>query len=321
MIMTGIRLAYMIINLPFSALRAFETVVRHSGFSAAASELGISQSAVSQHVKTLEDWLNCKLLVRGARRSQPTPEGEELARAITVGLGQISDVCSTLRDRSRSDRTIVIGCLPGFAFTWLFPRLTRFDLTHPHLSISVSTETTQGGVLRNGVDVAICYGDGTHPGLETQELLQEQLFPVCAPGLMNGDAALRDIPDLGRFTLLQDESHLPGQTSSNWAHWARACNVSLPAETRTRRLGPSNMVIQAAIEGLGVAIGREPLVIDALCDGRLVRPFPQISPSPNAYWLVYRPEARQPDKITEFLSWILSEAHAQPALPAAYCTD
>ena len=139
--MVGIRLANMILNLPFSALRAFEAVVRQGGFSAAADELGVSQSAISQHVKALEEWLGQDLLVRGARGSSPTREGEELAQAIAAGLGRISDVCARLRDRTRADKTIVISCLPGFAFTWLFPRLLRFDLAHPDLSISVATDT------------------------------------------------------------------------------------------------------------------------------------------------------------------------------------
>ena len=131
--MADIRVANMLLNLPYSALRAFEAVVRHCGFSAAASELGVSQSAVSQHVKTLEEWLGQDLLVRGARQSRPTREGEQLAQAISEGLGRISDVCGQLRDRQRSDRTIMVSCLPGFAFNWLFPRLLRFDLAHPVL--------------------------------------------------------------------------------------------------------------------------------------------------------------------------------------------
>ena len=106
----------MIVNLPYSALRAFEAVVRHSGFSPAAAELGVSQSAVSQHVRALEEWLGLELLVRGARSSRPTREGELLALAISEGLGRISDVCTQLRDKTRTDRTIVISCLPGFAF-------------------------------------------------------------------------------------------------------------------------------------------------------------------------------------------------------------
>jgi len=314
-IMLCISSANMIVNLPYSALRAFEAVVRHANFSAAAVELGVSQSAMSQHVKSLEEWLGHDLLVRGARRSTPTREGEQLARAIADGLGRISDVCSDLRDRTRSDKTIVISCLPGFAFTWLFPRLLRFDLAHPHLSISIATDTGQGPILGPDADVGIRYGFGDYPGFHVERLMEEHLFPVCAPSLMNSDPGLPDVAALTHHTLLQDENLNFGGSNPTWDYWAEECGVQLPLPRRTRRLGQANLVVQAAIEGLGVALGREPLVIDALIDGRLVRPLPQITRSPLSYWLVHRRDAHQNGKVAEFVSWIHTEVQAQPDVP------
>ncbi|KIC40604.1 LysR family transcriptional regulator [Ruegeria sp. ANG-R] len=302
----------MILNLPYSALRAFEAVVRHSGFSPAAEELGVSQSAVSQHVRSLEEWLGRDLLVRGARRSRPTRDGEQLALAIADGLGRISDVCAQLRDRTRTDRTIVISCLPGFAFNWLFPRLLSFDLANPDLSISIATDTGFYPFSGAESDIGIRYGLGEYPGLEVDLLMQERLFPVCAPALL---PQLQDIGDLSKHTLLVDENLHHGASSPTWEFWARRTNLILPSGIRTRRLGQANMVIQAAIEGLGVALGREPLVIDALCDGRLVRPFRQLTQSPLSYWLVRRPEAKDSQKVNEFLKWIKAEAMSQPDLP------
>ncbi|MEX0284638.1 MAG: LysR substrate-binding domain-containing protein [Paracoccaceae bacterium] len=302
----------MILNLPYSALRAFEAVVRHSGFSSAAEELGVSQSAVSQHVRTLEEWLGRELLVRGARQSRPTQEGRQLALAIAEGLGRISEVCTQLRDKTRGDRTIVISCLPGFAFTWLFPRLIRFDLAHPDLSISITTDTGQLPFTSVDADIGIRYGQAQSAGLQVDLLMNEQLFPVCAPSLLPG---LKSIDDLARHTLLVDENLHHGAASPTWEFWARACQVDLPKPLRTRQLGQSNMVIQAAIEGLGVALGREPLVIDSLSEGRLVRPFPQMAPSRLSYWLVRRSEAMDSPKVQEFLNWIKGEAAAQPEIP------
>ncbi len=304
----------MIVNLPFSALRAFEAVVRHSGFSAAATELGVSQSAVSQHVRTLEEWLGRDLLVRGARQSRPTREGEQLAAAITEGLGRISDVCRQLRDKSRNDRTIVISCLPGFAFTWLFPRLMRFDLAHPDLSISIATDTGQHPFSGADADIGIRYGLGNYPGFQVDLLMAEQVFPVCAPSLA---PSLKTVDDLAGHTLLVDEHQHFGASSPTWEYWARQCGLTLPTSPRTRRLGQSNLVIQAAIEGLGVALGREPLVIDMLCDGRLVRPFAEHTQSPLSYWLVRAPETEDSEKVTEFLNWIHAEVAAQPDIPAS----
>lgn len=306
----------MILNLPFAALRAFEAAVRLRNFSSAADELGVSQSAISQNVKSLEEWLGQQLLVRGARQSVPTRAGEQLAQAISEGLGRISDVCTQLRDKSRTDNTIVISCLPGFAFTWLFPRMLRFDLAHPDLSISIATDTGQHPFSGAEADIGIRYGLGDHPGLHVEKLMDEQLFPVCAPSLTAGKSGLHTVNDLARHTLLQDENLDFGASNPTWDYWARECEVALPSKLRTRRLGQTNMVVQAAIEGLGVALGREPLVIDALADGRLVRPFAQATKSLLSYWLVRRSETSDSTRVAEFLSWIHAEAAAQPGIPA-----
>lgn len=305
----------MILSLPYSSLRAFEAVVRLGGFSAAAVELGVSQSAVSQHVKALEEWLGQELLVRGARQSAATRHGGLLAREIEQGLGGISDVCGRIRESSREDKTIVISCLPGFAFTWLFPRLLRFDLAHPDLSISIRTDTGTRPFNPTEADIGIRYGLDDYPGLQVDLLMDERLFPVCAPSLLKGDTPLIDTAALANHTVLEDEIRGPGATGPSWEYWARACEVTLPKGMRMRQLGQSNLVIQAAIEGVGVALGREPLVLDALCDGRLVRPFAEITKSPMSYWLVRGKQTNESAKILEFLNWIRSEAQAQPDLP------
>ncbi len=307
----------MIINLPYSALRAFEAVVRLSGFSAAAQELGVSQSAISQHVKALEEWLGHELLIRGARKSQPTREGEQLARAISDGLGRISDVCAQLRDRTRAENTIVISCLPGFAFMWLFPRLINFDLAHPHLAVSIATDTGQHPFSAADADIGIRYGLGDYPGFHVEHLMHESVTPVCAPSLMHGQPPLRQLEDLAHHTLLHDENQSFGNAAPTWDFWARNCGLTLPMPQRSRRFGQSNMVVQAAVQGLGVALGRKPLVIDALRDGRLVRPFPEITKSPLSYWLVHRHELADSAKVRNFIAWIKSEVTAEPDLPEA----
>ena len=305
----------MIINMPFASLRAFEAVCRLSNFSAAAAELGVSQSAISQHVKVLEEWLGQDLLLRGARKSEPTLEGERLGRAISEGLGRLSDVCIDLRDRKRADRTIIISCLPGFAFTWLFPRLLRFDLAHPDLSISITTDTGPLPFSGTDADVGIRYGLGDNPGFHVERLMPERLFPVCAPALRDGAPGMATLSDLAHHTVLQDENLNFGASSPTWEYWAREAGVRLPEPIRTRRLGQSNLVIQAAIEGLGVALGREPLVVDALVAGKLVRPFPEIVSSPLSYWLVCRAGMLESAKVQVFMSWIKSEAASQPQIP------
>ena len=306
----------MILNLPYTSLRAFEAAARHSSFSTAAEELGVSQSAISQHVKALEEWLGHELMTRGARRSQPNRDGAQLARAIGEGLGRISEVCETIRDKRRNDNTIVISCLPGFAFVWLFPRLLHFDLAHPHLTISITTDTGLGGFAGAEADIGIRYGHGNNPGFTVEPLMGEDLFPVCAPALMAGEHPLHRISDLAHHTRLRDEFAPFTRNPPSWEFWARENGIDLPQPARTRSFGQSNMVIQAAIEGVGVALGRGPLVTNALQDGRLVRPFPQTARSHLKYWLVYAESQGNTEKNRLFIDWIKSEAANQPELPA-----
>lgn len=313
--MNVISLTNMILNLPFTALRAFEVVVRRANFSAAADELGVSQSAISQHVKALEEWLGQELLTRGARQSVPTREGEMLARAIAEGLGRISDTCIELRDRKRADNTIVISCLPGFAFTWLFPRLLRFDMAHPQFSISITTDTAQTPFSASDTDIGIRYGFGDNPGFRVERLIEERIFPVCSPALIGTEASETIEDFLARNTLLHDEHADFKGSQPTWSYWARECGLTLPKPAGARRFGQSNMVIEAAVNGLGVALGREPLVIDALLSGRLVRPYPQIAKSRLSYWLVYPHRAEEVPKIREFLNWIRHEVGMQPDIP------
>lgn len=309
--MKRISLTNMLLNLPFAALRAFEAVARHGSFSEAADELGVGQSAVSQHVKALEEWLGHDLITRGPKRSLPTRDGARLALSIADGLGQISEVCEDIRDKRRDDKTIVISCHPGFAFIWLFPRLMSFDRAHPDFSISITTDTGLRGVARAEADIAIRYGTGDFPGYGVVPLIHETLSPVCAPGLLNGARPLRSISDLAFHTQIRDEFAPTTTEFPTWEYWARETGHSLPTPARIRSFGQSNMVVQSAIQGDGVAMGRSPLVMDALRDGRLVQPFPQTAASPLNYWLVYPEDQRRARKIALFLDWIIAEATEQ----------
>lgn len=309
--MNGISLTNMILNLPFAALRAFEAVARHGSFSEAADELGVGQSAVSQHVKSLEEWLGHDLITRGPKRSLPTRDGSRLALSIADGLGQISEVCEDIRDKHRDDKTIVISCDPGFAFIWLFPRLLNFDQAHPEFAISITTDTGLRGVARAEADIAIRYGTGDFHGVTVVPLIRETLSPVCAPHLLKGPKPLRSIADLAFHTQIRDDFAPTTTELPTWEYWARETGQSLPTPVRIRSFSQSNMVVQSTLQGDGIAMGRSPLVMDALRDGRLVQPFPQNVPSPLNYWLVYPDDQRRVRKIALFLNWITTEARQQ----------
>ncbi|MEM9248692.1 MAG: LysR substrate-binding domain-containing protein [Pseudomonadota bacterium] len=301
--------------LPFTSLRAFEAVARRGSFSEAASELSVSQSAVSQQVKSLEEWLGATLLVRSARGARPTPEGQALADAVAAGFGGVAQECRRLRESVGAKASVTVSALPGFAFIWLFPRLLNFDLAHPNTPISVTTDIGDRGLIEGVADVGIRYGDGAHPGFIVEPLISETVFPVCAPELLRGAAPLAEVSDLADHTMLMDAFSPLTKTPPTWEFWAKVCGVTLPTPARTRSFGQSNLVVQAALSGLGVALGRTPLVNAALEEGRLVRPFAQEARSLAQYWLVYKPEVRRIERITLFLDWIKAEAEATAAPP------
>jgi len=304
----------MIRNLPFTSLRSFESVARLGSFSRAAEEMNVTQSAISQHVKALEEWTGCPLLHRSRAGSKPTIDGEALATAIAAGLGQISDICTQLQSRNARDAPIILSSLPGFSVNWLFPRLIHFDQANPDLSVSIHTNTSGGDLVVGNCDLSIRYGLGNYRGMHVEKLLSETLTPVCAPSLLAQGHPLETAADLAHHTLLIDDISDLGGEPPTWSYWAERAGVVLPKPANTRRFGQSNMVVQAAIEGYGVALGRSPLVQDSLASGALVAPLPHQVPSQYAYWLVCRKHALRTPRLRLFRDWLFEEAAAQPSL-------
>lgn len=300
---------------PFTSLRMFEAVVRLGGFRLAAEDLGVTQSAVSQHVRRLEEWTGRTLLIRGAKRSTPTADGRMLADAIAAGFRAINDACTTLRQKDRADdRPLMISTPPGFALKWLFPRLIRFDQEHPDIPVSISTDRAPIDFTNDQETLAIRYGLGNYPGLYVEKLFGETLFPVCAPTLLDRGPPLKKASDLAHHTLLVDEVVVIQGKAPSWQSWFSKAGLSSEIGARTRRFGQANMVVQAAIEGLGVALGREPLVIDELMAGRLVRPFDIVAQSVFSYFLVC-PKGRLDDRqVKAFRTWLLAEAKQMPTI-------
>lgn len=301
-------------NLPFTALRTFESVARLRGFGRAAEELGVTQSAVSQHIKSLEEWLGRRILIRGTGRATATEDGARLAAAVAEGFGQVAALCNELREDAAENLTIGLSCLPGFAFNWLFPRLINFDQRHPEYPVSIMTSASLANFTDDEADIAIRYGLGGYAGLHVERLMSEQIFPVCSPELLKRGPPLRSPSDLAEHTLLYDEIADIGGSPPTWDYWAQEIGITLPRPVRVRKFGQSNMVVQAAIRGFGVALGREPLVIDALTDGRLIRPFPKTVPSQFAYWIVCPVAALKSPRIRALRDWLHDEVARQPMI-------
>lgn len=294
--------------LPLASLRVLEAVARLESFGRAAEELGMTQSAVSQHVRSLEDWIGQRLIQRGPRRSVATEEGARLATATADGVGQIDRVVRALQKQRKAERGVTILCPAGFAVTWLFPRLMNFDRDHPDIPVSVVTHPDEIPMANGGADLTILYASQHPKGALAVKLFTEQVVPVCAPSLQQGETRIVTASDLARHTLLLDIFDGSRTDAPDWAYWARQTGQPLPVPQRTRRFGQSSMTVQAAVQGEGVALGRSPLVNDALLSGKLVAPLPQTVPSRFGYWATSVPGSSEAGPTRELLAWVKGEA-------------
>jgi LysR family glycine cleavage system transcriptional activator len=292
-------------------MRAFEAAARHVNFTRAAEELGLTQSAISHQIRSLEDQLGLQLFLRQPRQPRLTAEGQRFAEVVRDGLSRIAGAVQGLRER-KDDRVLTVSLLPGFAVKWLFPRLIRFDERHPTIQVNVATSAQPVDFAAGEVDLAIRYGTGRYPGLAVERLLGEEMFPVCAPKLTRGNRALKQPADLAHHVLLHDDIVPLGGIQPGWGMWLEAAGVTGIDPSRGRRFGQANMVLQAAAEGLGVALGRSALVQDDLAAGRLVRPFGPNVPSGYAYYLVCPQKSLDLPKVAAFRAWLFKEVGCKP---------
>jgi LysR family transcriptional regulator, glycine cleavage system transcriptional activator len=284
---------------PLNSLRAFESAARLLSFTRAADELAVTQSAVSHQVKTLEDWAGLPLFRRDGRAVALTEAAQKFLPAVTQALDQLALAGRKLQAVDPGQGWLTVAVMPSFAGKWLVPRLAAFRAKHPNIDVWLATFEAQSGALGPDVDMAIRYGREEWPGLTTIKFLSEELFPVCAPSVA---AQLKDPADLARTTLLHDELR------EDWTMWLRAAGVTAVDATRGPGFDDSGLLIQAAIEGLGVALGRSVLVKGDLNAGRLVRPFATSLPGGSSYALVYPPELENAPKVKAFREWLLAEA-------------
>ena len=286
---------------PLNALKAFEAAARHESFTRAAEELHVTQGAVSQQVKALEADLGLKLFLREPRRLVITGAGRDYLAVVRDALDRIATGTERLLQRQNAG-TLTVSTSPNFAAKWLVHRLGRFAELHPGIDLRVSASLHHVDFAREEVDVAIRHGDGVLPGLEVTRLCKEELFPVCSPKLATGPAALRRPADLARHTLLHLDSR------QDWLKWLDAAGVTEVDLSRGPVLNQASMVVDAAVDGQGVALARTALAARDLIAGRLVRPFDLALPVSYAYWIVCPKANADLPKIATFRGWLLAEA-------------
>jgi LysR family glycine cleavage system transcriptional activator len=295
------------LNLPYASLRTFEAVARLKSFGRAASELGVSQSAVSQHVKGLEKWTGTRLMRRGGGTIEPTEAGQQLAHAVSEGFGAVAARCSDLRAIAGRRPGFVLACPTGLAQMWLLPLLPGFDGAFPGVPLSVC-DLVQGALPPDSADIGVHYGANPPLGRRSERLLSESLVPVCAPSLLRAGPALAGPEDLEGHVLLHDDLCGQGVGTPLWHVWARQNAIALPRQTRSRSFASAEMAVAAAVEGLGVALGRRPLVDRALAAGALVIPFGLEVPSGNHYWLTQPTGDAALPRVEALCAWLREAA-------------
>ena len=286
---------------PLNALKAFEAAARHESFTRAAEELCVTQGAVSHQVKSLEAELAIKLFNRERQRLIITEAGRDYLTVVRDALDRIAIGTERLQQR-QSAGVLTVTTSPDFAAKWLVHRLGHFAEAHASIDLRVSATMHHVDFAREDFDMAVRHGDGNWPGLDAVQLSGEQLFAICSPKLLSGRHRLGKPADILKFPLLHLDSRL------DWTKWLRAAGMSDENVRHGPVLNRASMVIDAAINGQGIALARTTLAAWDLINGRLVRPFPDSLPVSKTYWIVCPKATASLPKIATFREWLLNEA-------------
>jgi len=298
---------------PLNSLRAFEAAARHLSFTKAASELHVTPAAISHQIKALEEHCGAVLFRRLTRSLALTETGQAALPALREGFDKLAEAAERLSPMVESG-VLTVSVAPSFAAKWLLPRLERFRETQPGFDIRIDATHGLADFDTGGIDIALRYGRGDYPGLVSERLMAETVFPVCSPGLLGGDRAISRPADLARHTLIHVSWQSADAEAPNWRMWLKAAGMETIDAKRGPRFNMDSMAIQAAIDGQGVALANGALVADDLAFGRLVRPFQRTTDETTmfCYYVVYPEMHGQNRKVRAFRDWVMAEAGAEP---------
>lgn len=292
---------------PLNALRTFEAAARHLNFSHAADELNVTPSAVSHQVKDLEEHLGVTLFHRLHRKLSLTAAGSLILPGIRSGFSAFEQALEGLETRYGSN-ALTVSVPPSVAMKWLVPRLGAFKRDYPEIDVRLSSDIELPRFSRGDVDIAIHYGYGDYDGLVAERLASNYVAPMCSPLLLRGTQPLEEPADLRHFTLLHDTGPSEADDATyDWDRWLHDHGVDGVDASLGLRFGASADVLNAAVAGAGVAIGKTALAIDDLKAGRLVCLFDSVVPEDMAYYAVYREEALDHSKVKTFRDWLFRE--------------
>lgn len=296
--------------VPMNGLRAFDAVARHLSFSRAATELCVTQGAISRQIGNLERCLGVILFERVSRKVRLTSKGAKLHAIVGDPLRRIRAGLRTYGPDG-DDQTLKIKVPPTLGIRWFVPRLVKFHGAYPEIDVQITTSHHVVDFENEDVDIAIHWGSGEWPGLCADFVIGEELIPVCSPELLK-DLPISAPDDLQKHVLLQSMNR-----TDDWRIWREAMGEREVNWQQVLKFENSALTYQAAIDRLGVVIAQRAFIEEDLAANRLVAPLPDTVPGRHAYYLVY-PEDRKDDRKVElFRSWLMGAiAEHPPAKPS-----
>ncbi|AAK90305.1 LysR family transcriptional regulator [Agrobacterium tumefaciens] len=281
--------------LPLNGLRAFEASARHLSFTRAAIELCVTQAAVSQQVKGLEKRLGVALFQRLPRGLKITAEGEALLPTVTSSFDQMATTLDRI-EAGQVRELLFLGVVGTFAVGWLLPRLAAFQKRHPFIDVRVSTNNNRVDMAAEGLDFAIRFGQGSWHGTDAFRLFEAPLSPLCTPKLAE---MLKEPADLMDATLLRS------YRADEWSTWFAAAGVSPAAQVNAGIVFDTSLgMMEAALQGLGVALAPPSMFSRHLTSGAVMQPFP-VTISLGSYWLTRLQSKPQTSAMQAFSDWLL----------------
>jgi LysR family transcriptional regulator, glycine cleavage system transcriptional activator len=299
---------------PLNALRAFEAVARHSSFARAAQELHVTKAAVAQQVRALEQEIGARLVERNGRGLQLTESGSAGAATLAEGFALLAKAARAMREGD-GRRFLIINSAPSFAATWLVGRIGKFKARHPETDVLIDANPIDEALESGDADALIRWGAGEFPGLAVTLLFKENVFPVCAPGLIAGDDPLRSPEDLARHTLLHLDWNPAHASWPTWSDWLKAAGARNVEATHGVFFNNMAMTLRAAAQGQGVALSSFAIAADDLAGGRLVAPFKTSVATPFGYYFLCRSDEAGLPRIKALSEFLTQEATLSAAEP------
>ncbi len=286
---------------PLDPLIAFEAAARLLSFTRAAEELHLSQAAISQQIRSLEQNLDVMLFTRSHRAVQLTNEGREYQHTVNAILKQLAGATVDIQNVEFA-KHLVIGCDQSFATLWLSPRLSQLRQLLPPVTLRLVVSDDYAESLGSEVQVAVLHGDGDWPGFRAQRLINEEVFPVCSPAYDHALAQNDWVAWLLQAQLIElTDSHWNWM---NWRLWLGGHDIDEPLGSRCLQINNYPLVIEAACNGLGVALGWGQLVDGLIEQGRLLRPIKQSLTTDLGYYLICRENPYEDELVTFFCDWL-----------------